>query len=73
MNKFSSKQVVLFISAVLSVIALVFWILIPKNQLFLFLSPVAVLVFFTITYFLIQTILNKYVSNKIKPICPKVE
>lgn len=68
MNKFSSKQVVLFISAVLSVIALVFWVLIPKSQLFLFLSPVAVLIFFIISYFLIQSILNRYVSDKIKPI-----
>ena len=45
MNKFSSKQVVLFISAVLSVIALLFWILIHKYQLFLFLLPIAVFVF----------------------------
>ncbi len=68
MNRFSSKQVVLFISAFLSVIAFLFWLFLPQTQLLYVMLPVALLVFFMVAYFLVQYIVNRFVSEKIKPI-----
>ncbi len=68
MNKFSLKQVVLIVSLALTCIAFLLWIFVPKTTWFLFVLPVLLLAFFMITYSLIQYVLNKFVSDKIKPI-----
>ncbi len=68
MNKISSRQVALLISLILTilVLAIVFFTHnISSFFLFLFISS---LVFFLTTYFLIQFLLNKFISDKIKPI-----
>lgn len=68
MNKLSSKQVVIFISTVLAVFAALGWILMPVSVPVLYLAPVMAVLFFLLTYFFIQYVLNRFVSEKIKPI-----
>ncbi|MCG6189652.1 sensor histidine kinase [Maribellus maritimus] len=68
MNKFSSRQVALIISLILTIFVFIIGIFTSKtNSFFLFLA-IASSIFFLITYFLIQFILNKFISDKIKPI-----
>lgn len=68
MNKISSRHVALIISLILTILVFVIGIFTPKtNSFFLFLA-IASLVFFLVTYFLIQFLLNKFISVKIKPI-----
>lgn len=68
MNKFSLKQVVLIVSSAITCLAFLLWIFVPKTTWLLFVLPVLLLAFFMTTYFLIQYVLNKFVSDKIKPI-----
>lgn len=68
MNKFSSKQVVLFLSVILSATVLIVWVILPGTNSFLWFELIAVFIFFLIAYFLIQSILNKFIIEKIKPI-----
>ena len=68
MNKISSRQVALSISLILTILVIAIVIFAPKtNSFFLFLA-IASFVFFLITYFLIQYLLNRFISDKIKPI-----
>ena len=68
MNKFSLKQVVLIVSSALTCLVFLLWAFLPKANFVLFVLPVLLLAFFMTTYFLIQYVLNKFVSDKIKPI-----
>lgn len=69
MNKYSSRQVVFFLSFLLTVVAGVLWVglFLLSNLALAFFIPVLFL-FFLIAYFLIQRTLNRFISEKIKPI-----
>lgn len=68
MNKFSSRQVVLFLSFLLTIIVGFTWIILLKNTIHIFFISIALLVFYLITYFLIQFAINKFILEKIRPI-----
>lgn len=68
MNKLSSKQVVFFLSAILTVVVFLFLILFTKLSAFLLYTAIALILFFLIAFFLIQYVLNKFIADKIKPI-----
>ena len=68
MNKFSSKQVVLFLSVILTIIVFIVWIILPEITTYQWIKVIVVFFFFLISYFLIQFILNKFIIEKIKPI-----
>lgn len=69
MNKFSSRQVVFFLSFLLTIIAGIGWILnyIISNPTILFII-ITLIFFFISAYFLIQFALNKFILEKIRPI-----
>ena len=68
MNKYSSRQVVLILSFVLTIYVFIVWIVLPEMGTSLLFTGIALFIFFLITYFLIQFILNKFILEKIKPI-----
>jgi two-component system phosphate regulon sensor histidine kinase PhoR len=68
MNKLSSKQVVFFLSAILTIVVFLFLILFTKLSAFLLYTAIALILFFLIAFFLIQYVLNKFIADKIKPI-----
>lgn len=68
MNKFSSRQVVFFLSGILTILVFLIWILTVKQNFFQWYNGVALLGFYVTSYFLIQFILNKFILEKIKPI-----
>lgn len=68
MNKLSSRKVGFILTFILTVIVFLIGIFTLKtNSFFLFLT-ISLSVFFLITYFLIQFLLNRFISDKIKPI-----
>lgn len=68
MNKFSSRQAVLFLTLILTMVVFGSWlILISLSNKWIFIA-VFILFFFLITYFLIRFTLNKFILFKIKPI-----
>lgn len=68
MNKFSSSQVVFFLSFLLTLLVGLEWIILLKNTTLLLFVLLAMGVFFLITYFLIQYAINKFILEKIRPI-----
>lgn len=68
MNKFSSRQVVLFLSLLLTLIVGFGWMVLFKfDAHFLFVS-ISMAVFFLAAFFLIQFAVNKFILEKIRPI-----
>lgn len=69
MNKLTSRQVVFFLSLLLTIVAGVGWFIIfmARNPASWFLLTGLVL-FFVVTYFLIQLALNRFILEKIRPI-----
>lgn len=68
MNKISSRQVALLISFILTIFVFAIGIFTPKTKSFFLFLAIVSPVFFLITYFLVQYLLNKFISEKIKPI-----
>ncbi len=69
MNKLTSRQVVFFLSLLLTlVVASGLTILLVKNTLQVYFIAVFIILFFLIAYFLIQFILNRFILEKIRPI-----
>ncbi|MBT3385627.1 MAG: sensor histidine kinase [Prolixibacteraceae bacterium] len=68
MNKFSSKQIVLFLSFILTILVFITRFVVPPLDLSLFFNIIVVSLFFLVTFFLVQYILNKFILEKIKPI-----
>ena len=69
MNRFSSRQVVFFLSFLLTIIVGVGWILLfLKSSINIYFIVIAVVLFFICAYFLIQYALNKFILEKIRPI-----
>jgi two-component system, OmpR family, phosphate regulon sensor histidine kinase PhoR len=68
MNKLSSKQVVFFLSVILTVVVFLFLFISTKIVSFLWYTAFALLLFFLISFFLIQFVLNRFIADKIKPI-----
>ncbi len=69
MNKFSSRQVVFFLSFLLTIIVGLGWILLLlKSDINIFIIILTVALFFLCAYFIIQFALNKFILEKIRPI-----
>ena len=68
MNKLSSKQVVFFLTIILTVVVSMVLFFGIEASSFLWYSVIALLVFFFVTFFLIQFVLNRFIADKIKPI-----
>ena len=68
MNKFSSRQVVLFLSFLLTIIVGAGWIFLRDNTTHVLFVIVGLFVFFLINYFLIQFVVNHFILDKIRPI-----
>lgn len=69
MNKFTSRQVVLFLSLLLTIIAGIGWVIFLTNdRISLLLVAVTIVLFFICAFFLIQYALNKFILEKIRPI-----
>jgi two-component system, OmpR family, phosphate regulon sensor histidine kinase PhoR len=68
MNKLSSKQVVFFLSVILTVVVFLFLFISTKIVSFLWYTAFALLLFFLTSFFLIQFVLNRFIADKIKPI-----
>ncbi len=69
MNKFSSRQVVLFLSFLLTLIVGAGWtILFLKGNMNVLIVVVTIALFFVSSFFLIQFALNKFILDKIRPI-----
>ena len=68
MNKLSSKQVVFFLSVVLTIIVVLLLLFSVKVPSLLWYTVFALLLFFAISFFLIQFVLNRFIIDKIKPI-----
>lgn len=69
MNKFSSRQVVFFLSFLLTMLVGLGWIfLLISGQPFVIFIIAALVIFFLVAYLLIQFALNKFILEKIKPI-----
>lgn len=69
MNKFSSRQVVFFLSLLLTVIVGIGWtILLTNSNISILITIVAIVVFFLLSFILIQFTLNKFILEKIRPI-----
>lgn len=69
MNKFSSRQVVFFLSFLLTMMVGLGWtILLISDKPFILFIVIALVIFFLAAYFLIQFALNKFILDKIKPI-----
>ncbi len=69
MNKFSSRQVVIFLSFLLTIVAGIGWILHPvisTEEIWIF--AIELIVFFVASFFLIQFVLNHFILEKIRPI-----
>jgi two-component system phosphate regulon sensor histidine kinase PhoR len=69
MNKFSSRQVVFFLSFLLTIFAGLGWtVLFVSYKYILPFILLALIIFFVAAYFLIQFVLNKFILEKIRPI-----
>ncbi len=69
MNKFSSRQVVIFLSILLTIFAAGGWLFfIPGNHINIYYIIGAILLFFGVAYFVIQYTFNKFILEKIRPI-----
>jgi two-component system phosphate regulon sensor histidine kinase PhoR len=69
MNKFSSRQVVFFLSFLLTIIVGIGWILLLlKSDINVYIIILTVALFFVSAYFIIQFALNKFILEKIRPI-----
>lgn len=68
MNKFSSRQVVLILSILLTIFVGATWLFLLQNTVQIVVMIVALLIFFSITYLFTQFVINKFILEKIKPI-----
>ena len=69
MNKFSSRQVVIFLSFLLTIVAGIGWILLSVYiEEELWIIAIELVVFFVASFFLIQYVLNHFILEKIRPI-----
>ncbi|HKI88959.1 MAG TPA: ATP-binding protein [Draconibacterium sp.] len=68
MNKLSSKQVVFFLSIILTTVVFLFLFFSPRVSSLLWYTVGSLMLFFLITFFLIQFVLNRFIADKIKPI-----
>jgi len=68
MNKFSSRQVVFFLSFLLTILAGIMWLVFLNNTAQLVFVLIGLSGFFLITYFLMQYTINKFILEKIMPI-----
>src|SRR5665811_1906667 len=69
MYKFSSRQVVFFLSFLLTLVAGLGWtVILLSNDMLILFSVLALFIFFISAHFLIQFALNKFILEKIRPI-----
>jgi len=68
MNKLSSKQVVFFLSIILTIVVFLFLFFATTATSFLLYIAIALILFFLIAFFLVQFVLNRFITDKIKPI-----
>ncbi len=68
MNKLSSKQVVFFLSVILTFVVFLLLFLSTLPTSILWFTIVELVLFFLVAFFLIQFVLNKFILEKIKPI-----
>jgi len=69
MNKFSSRQVVFFLSLLLTIIAGTGWVILLTNKDISILILIGtIILFFVCAFLLIQYTLNKFILEKIRPI-----
>ncbi len=68
MNKLSSKQVVFFLSVILTTVVFLFLFFSPRLSFLLWYTAGSLMLFFLISFFLIQFVLNRFIADKIKPI-----
>lgn len=68
MNKISSKQVVFFLSIILTVLLFLLLVFSVKTGFFVWYTIIALVLFLFISFVLIQIVLNRFIAEKIKPI-----
>ncbi len=68
MNKLSSKQVVFFLSVILTFVVFLLLFLSTRATSIFWITIIELVLFFIVTFFLIQFVLNKFILEKIKPI-----
>ncbi len=68
MNKLSSKQVVFFLSVILTFVVFLLLFLSTRATSIFWITIIELALFFIVTFFLIQFVLNKFILEKIKPI-----
>ena len=69
MNKFSSRQVVIFLSFLLTIIAGTGWILLSIYSVEkIWIIIIGTIIFFVSSFYLIQYVLNHFILEKIRPI-----
>ena len=68
MDRFSSRQVVLFLSLILTIIVGISSVILFENDVKIFIVFGLLALFFLITYLLIQFTINRFILEKIRPI-----
>ncbi|MBN2635867.1 MAG: sensor histidine kinase [Prolixibacteraceae bacterium] len=69
MNKFTSRQVVLFLTFLITIIAGLGWTILSKYSINRYwILVIGLVVFFITSFYLIQYVLNRFILEKIRPI-----
>lgn len=68
MGKLSSRLVVLILSGILTLLAAVVWIVVPRDFDTFYYGLLFLAFFYLIVYYVIQFVVNKFILDKIKPI-----
>jgi two-component system phosphate regulon sensor histidine kinase PhoR len=69
MNKLSSRQVVIFLTFLLTIVAGIGWILLSVYSIEKYwIMIIGIVIFFIVSFYLIQFVLNHFILEKIRPI-----
>ena len=69
MNKYSSRQIVILLSFLLTIVAAIGWTLLSTYDVDkVYIIVIGIIIFFVVSFYLIQYVLNNFILEKIKPI-----